>query len=122
MVRVILAVWIFLGSLAAALASASLISHVLTAYPANHFQTFGSIIPATSETQAQWLPYAPAGIGFAALASIAVAVYYWRSTKSRDVKSFAVTLAAAINYFLSLFCVTTLVIAYFLLPKVANGA
>lgn len=121
MVRVILSVWIFLGSLVAALACATLISHLLTAYPADHFQTFGSTIPAVSETHAQWLPYAPAGIGVAALLSVVVAVCYWRSASPREVKSFAVTLVAAINYFLSLFCVMALVVAYFLLPKVANG-
>ena len=120
MVRVILAVWIYLGSLAAAIASASLISHILTAYTANYFQTFGSTIPAVSATHARWLPYAPTGIGIAALLSIAVVLYYWRSTKPREVKSFAVALIASINYFLSLFCVMTLVVAYFLLPKVAN--
>lgn len=122
MVRVVLAVWIYVSSLVAVLVSGTLISHILTAYPNDHFRSYGVVTPAVSETHAQWLPYAPAGLAVAALLSLVVAVYYWRSGKSRDIRTFAVVLVAAINYLLSLFCITTLVIAYFLLPQVANGA
>ena len=122
MTRIILSIWIFIGSLVAALASGSLISHILAAYPADHFRTFGSTIPAISESHARWLPHAPTALALAALVSLAVAVYFWRSGRPRDNKTFAVTLLAALNYFLALFCVMSLVVAYFLLPKVANGA
>ena len=121
MTRIILSVWIFIGSLAAALAS--LISHILAAYPKDHFRTFGSTIPAISESHAKWLPHAPSALGASALVSLVVAVYFWRSSsRSREVKAFAVTFVAAMNYFLALFCVMSLVVAYFLLPKVANAA
>jgi hypothetical protein len=122
MTRIILCVWIFIGSLLAALSAGSLISHILTAYPADHFQTLGATIPAISESHARWLPHAPAVLGAAALASLIVAVYFWRSSRSREIKVFAVTFAAALNYFLALFCVMALVVAYFLLPRVANAA
>jgi hypothetical protein len=103
------------------LVSGGLISHILTAYPNDHFRSYGVVTPAVSETHAQWLPYAPAGLAVAALLSLAVAVYYWRSGKPRDIKTFAVVVAAALNYSLSLFCIAALVVAYFLLPQVANG-
>ena len=121
MTRIILSMWIFIGSLAAALASGSLISHILTAYPTDHFRTFGSTIPAISESHAKWLPHAPSALGASALVSLVVAVYFWQSSKSREVKAFAVTFVAALNYFLALFCVISLIVAYFLLPKVANA-
>ena len=122
MTRIILSSWLFIGSLAAALVSGSLISHILAAYPADHFRTFGSTIPAISESYARWLPYAPTALGLAALVSLAVAIYFWHSSRPRDTKTFAVAFVAALNYFLALFCVMSLVVAYFLLPKVANGA
>ncbi|WP_368561929.1 hypothetical protein [Pseudoxanthomonas sp. UTMC 1351] len=120
MVRVVLAVCIYASSFVAMLTSGCLISHILTAYPNDHFRTFGVVTPAVSETHAQWLPYAPVGLGVAALLSLVVAIYYWRSGKPRDIKTFAVVTVAALNYFLSLFCITTLVVAYFLLPPIAN--
>ncbi|KQY48646.1 hypothetical protein [Lysobacter sp. Root494] len=122
MTRIVLSVWIFVGSLAAVLSAGSLISHILTAYPADHFRTFGTTIPSISETHARWLPHAPAALGASALLSLIVAIYFWRSGRSREIKAFAVTFVAAVNYFLALFCVMALVVAYFLLPKVANAA
>ena len=71
---------------------------------------------------AQWLPYAQAALNCAALVSFAAAVYFWRSGRPREIKLFAVTVVAAINYHLALFATMLLVIAYFLLPKLANGA
>ena len=122
MTRIILSVWIYLGSLVATLSAGSLISHILTAYPANHFRTFGATTPALSETHARWLPHAPSALGASAILSLIIAIYFWRSGRPREVKAFAVTFAAAVNYFLALLCVMALVVAYFLLPKVANAA
>ena len=122
MTRIILSVWIFVGSLAALLAAGSLISHILTAYPADHFRTFGATIPSISATHARWLPYAPSALGLSALVSLLVAIYFWRSHQPREVKVFAVAFAASLNYFLALMCVMALVVAYFLLPRVANAA
>ena len=122
MTRVVLAIWIYISSLAGALASGALISHILLAYPADHFRTFGSTIPAVSESYAKWLPYAPTILGYFALASLVTVGYFWRSSRPREVKTFAVALVSALNFCLSLFFVISLVVAYFLLPKVANGA
>jgi hypothetical protein len=102
------------------LTSGGLISHLLTAYLTDYFRALGMITPASSEAHAQWLTHAPTELGVAALLSLVVSIYYWRSRKPRDVKTFAVVLIDAIHYFLSLFCVMTLVIAYFLLPQVAS--
>lgn len=122
MTRIFLSILIFIGSLIAALSAGSLISHIVTAYPADDFRTFGYTIPPISETYARWLPHAPLALGVSALVSLIVAICFWRSSKSREIKAFAVTFAAALNYFLALFFVMALVVAYFLLPKVANAA
>ena len=122
MIRVILAIWIYLGSLATALISGSVITQILAAYPKDHFRTFGARTPAISEAYARWLPHAPAALGIVAIITIVVALYFWRSIRSRDTKTFVVVFAAALNYFLSCFCLLALVTAYFLLPKLANSA
>lgn len=78
MIRVVLAVWIYVCSLVALLTSGAWISYILTAYPADHFRAFGIIIPAISETHARWLPHAPAGLGIAAALSLTAILYYCR--------------------------------------------
>jgi hypothetical protein len=122
MIRVILSIWIFIGSLAGLLVSGMVISSTLAAYPTDHIHLFGPTVSNASETMARWLPHAWVVLNGAGLASVAIALYFWRSGRSREIKSFAVTLLAAINYWLALFAVMGLVVAYFLLPKVANVA
>ncbi len=67
---------------------------------------------------AAWLPYAPSILFAAIAASIIVAIYFSRSSKSADLKSFAICLIAALNYFFAFFVLMSLVSAYLL----ASGA
>ena len=122
MARIILSVWIYLGSLVAVLTSAGFISRLLAVYPQAHLSSFDPVIPGISKTHAAWLPFAPYMLGAAAVLSLLVSLYFWRSSRPRDIKTFAVTLVAAVNYFLAFFCAMTLLVAYFYLPKVANVA
>ena len=122
MTRIILSVWIYIGSLVAIITTAGFISQILAVYPQAHLSSFGPIVPGISKTHASWLSSAPTLLGVAAALSVLISLYFWRSHRPRDVKTFAVTLAAAVNYFLALFCAMTLLVAYFYLPKIANGA
>jgi len=121
MTRKILSIWIFLGSVAAALMSASVTSQTLQAYGPGHLRSFGPKATMASESFAAWLPYAPSILFAALVASIITAVYFWRSNKASDLKSFAICIIAALNYFLAFFVLMSLVSAYVLLPRLANG-
>lgn len=122
MARIVLSVWIYIGSLVAVLTTAGLISRVLALYPQEHLRSFGPVVPEISKIYASWLSSAPALLGVVAALSVLIGLYLWRSQRSRDAKTFAITLVAAISYFLALFCVMALLIAYFYLPKAANSA
>ena len=122
MIRKILAIWIFLSSAAAALVSAVLTSQILRVFGPEHLRSFGPKVSMASESFSAWLPYAPSILFAAITTSIIAAIYFWRSNKASDLKSFAICLIAALNYFLALFVLMSLVAAYFLLPKIANGA
>ncbi|OOG38818.1 hypothetical protein B0E51_13225 [Rhodanobacter sp. C05] len=69
------------------------------------------------ESFSAWLPYAPSILFAAITASIITAVYFSRSSKASDLKSFAICLIAALNYFFAFFVLMSLVSAYLL----ANG-
>src|SRR5688500_4202833 len=122
MTRIILSVWIYISSLAAVMIAAGFISRILAVYPKEHLSSFGPVVPAIATTHSSWLPSAPALLAVAGAISAVLGLYFWRSRHTRETKIFAVTLIAAINYFAALFCVMALLIAYFYLPKVANGA
>ncbi|RNF85416.1 hypothetical protein EER27_06570 [Lysobacter psychrotolerans] len=122
MIRIVLSVWIYISSLVAIGTTAGLISRVLAVYPQAHLASFGPVVPTIATTHAAWLGSAPAALGLAAAISIAAGLYFWRSRRARESKTFAVTMIAAVNYFLAFFCVMTLLVAYFYLPKIANMA
>lgn len=121
-VRSVLAVWIFLAGLIGLLTAALYIDLTLAIYPANHIASYGRIVPAVSEAYAAWLPHAPTGLVLAAVASVAVWFFNRRSVQSPDSKAFVLALIAAIDLFLAFFCTIGLLLAYFYLPKIANGA
>jgi hypothetical protein len=54
--------------------------------------------------------------------SVAAGFYLWRSRRPLETRLFSATVIAALNLFLAMFFTTALLVAYFYLPKVANGA
>jgi len=121
-VRSVLAIWIFVTSLISLLVSASLISTTLGALPADHFSSFGSHVPAFSTTIATQAVGYPLLLRLLAGISALVAIYYWRSARPVETKTFAVTLVAATNLFCSAHFSLVVLVAYFTLPRLANGA
>ncbi|OOG36228.1 hypothetical protein [Rhodanobacter sp. C05] len=77
----------------------------------------GPKVTMAGESFSAWLPYAPSILFAAITASIITAVYFSRSSKASDLKSFAICLIAALNYFFAFFVLMSLVSAYLL----ANG-
>lgn len=112
---------IYLGSIVALLVVGTLVSSVLGVYPASHIASFGPVVPAVSQAHAGWLPAAPFISWAIAAVSVVAGVLLWRAKQSGPPKLEIALLIGALNYFLALFFTTSLLVAYFYLPKVANA-
>ena len=118
----VIAILVFLSSVVALVVTGGLVSSVLTLYPVAHISSFGSVVPAISQAHATWLPAVPMVTWALAAASAVAGVLLWRGRQAGPGKVQVALLIGALNYFLALFFTTTLLVAYFYLPKVANAA
>jgi len=120
--RLALTIWIFVASIATLIAGAETIAGVRRAFPDNGQAMFGPRVPAfTAAVYAQSADY-PTVLVIAAIASIVLALYFWRSSRPFETKAFAATLLAAINMSLAASLTMSILVAYFMLPKLANGS
>lgn len=118
----LVAILVYLGSIIAVLVSGGLVSSLLALYPLSHLSSFGPVVPAISQTHAAWLPAVPMVSWAIAAVSVVAGAFLWRSQRAVADKLQIALLIGALNYFLALFFTTTLLVAYFYLPKVANAA
>lgn len=118
----LVAILVYLGSIIAVLVTGGLISSVLALYPVSHLSSFGPVVPAISQTHAAWLTAAPMMGWAVAAVSVVAGGLLWRSQRAVAGKLQVALLIGALNYFFALFFTTTLLVAYFYLPKVANAA
>ena len=118
----IIAILIYVSSIIAVLVAGGLVSSVLALYPLSHLSSFGPVVPAISKTHAAWLPVVPAVSWAVAAVGVIAGGLLWRSRQPAAGKGQVALLIGALNYFLALFFTTTLLMAYFYLPKVANAA
>ena len=117
-----IAILIYVASIIAVLVVGGLVSAVLALYPVSHLSSFGPVVPGIALTYAGWLPVAqPVTLAVAAASAVA-GLLIWRIRRPVDEKLKVALVVGAFNYFLALFFTMTLVVAYFYLPKVANGA
>ena len=118
----IIAIVIFLSSIIALLVAGGLVSAVLALHPVSHLNSFGPVVPAISQAHAVWLPAVPM-VTWAVVAASAVAgAVLWRGRQAAPGGVQVALLIASLNYFLALFFITTLLVAYFYLPMAANAA
>ena len=117
-----IAILIYVASIIAMLVVGSLVSSVLALYPATHASSLGPVVPAIAQTHAGWLPAVQPVTWALATTSAVTGLLVLRARWSVDDKIMAALLIGAVNYFLALFFTTALVLTYFYLPKVANGA
>jgi membrane protein implicated in regulation of membrane protease activity len=116
-----IAILVFLSSIVALLVTGALVSAILELYPTAHLTSFGSVAPAISQTYAAWLPAVQMVTCAASVASAVAGVLVWRGRQATPRKLQVGLLIGSLNYFLSLFFTTTLLVAYFYVPKVANA-
>ncbi|MEG5104190.1 hypothetical protein [Microcoleus sp. AT13-A5] len=117
-----IAILIFISSIVALIATGNLVASVLAIYPPSHIGSFGPVIPGVAKAYASWLPAAPMWAYGIASASALVGLGIWRFRRPASGKLEVALVVGALNFFLSLFLTTMLVVAYFYLPKVANAA
>jgi hypothetical protein len=123
MPKIIVSVWIYLCGLIGAAITGGLLFQVLAAFPPNQTEAYGPVVPAVSRTwSTSLLPNAPAVLWSSAAVSVVVGLYLLRSRHSLETRLFSAAIIAALNLFLALFFTAALLVAYFYLPKVANGA
>jgi hypothetical protein len=118
----VIATLIYLSSIVALLATGGIVSSLLALYPISHISSFGPVVPAIAQTHAAWLPAVPAITWVISAVSAALGLFLWRSRQASNSKLQIALAIGAFNYFLALFFTTTLLVAYFYLPKVANAA
>ncbi|AWV08822.1 hypothetical protein C9I47_3158 [Lysobacter maris] len=118
----LIAVLVHAGGIAAMMVAGALVPAVLALYPPTHLGSFGPIIPAISQTHANWLPLVQPVAWAIAVVSAAIGILVWRSRKTVEVKVNAALTIGALNFSLALFFTTSLLVAYFYLPKIANAA
>jgi hypothetical protein len=116
------AIWIYIASILAVLVIGGLVSSVLALYPAAHLSSFGPVVPTIAMSHATWLPAVQPASWAIAFVSAVTGLLIWRSRPASDAKVKAALLIASVNFFLALMFATTLLVAYFYLPKVANVA
>lgn len=118
----LIAILIYIGSIVAVLAVGGLVSSVLALYPVAHLSSFGPIVPSIAQFHASWLPAVQPFTWAVASVSAVAGLLMWRAQRPIDSKLKSALVIGAVNYFLALLFTTTLLVAYFYLPKVANAA
>lgn len=116
----ILGMFLYVTSLLAVLGTGAYIAQLIQVFPVEHLASYGPRIPAVAALNARWLPHAPALLFGAAVVSVLAVAGIWRSRSQVSNRPFALAALAAANYFLSLHCSMTLLVAWFLLPRLAN--
>jgi len=118
----ILGMFLYVTSLLAVLRTGAYIAQLIQVFPVEHLANYGPRIPAVAALNARRLPHAPALLFAAAAVSALVAMGIWRLPTQVSNRPFALAALAAVNYFLSLYCCMSLLVAWFLLPRLANAA
>lgn len=118
-VRALLTTFAFIGSLVAIAIGAGWLSVAVEAFSPLDANIAGSYIPAFTKAVLDSAPRYPIYMALSGLLTSTVAVYFWRSSKSAETKTFAVSLLATLNMFIAGQFPLVFLIGYFVLPRAA---
>jgi hypothetical protein len=119
--KAIITALLFVASCVALVAADSAVSAILVGYSASFPTTLGTHVPAFTSTSLAVMSNS-ASICFGTLvASLVLAFWAMRRVQSRESKLYWITSLSSINFYLSTFVLSTTLIGFFLLPKLANG-
>ena len=119
--RIGLSIWIYFCSLIALAVSAGHLSLAIELYSplaANHL---GPRAPIFTQEMILAAPRYPLYLAAAGALSLVGAIYFWRSRRTTEAKTFAVTLIAAFNLAIAAVLPPLFYIGYFVVPKAANA-
>jgi len=119
--RIGLTIWIYLSSLVALAVSAGHLSHAIELYSPLAADHLGPRAPMFTQQVILAAPRYPLYLVAVGAVSLIAAIYFWRSRRTTDTKTFAVTLIAAINLSLAAVLPPLFYIGYFVVPKAANA-
>jgi hypothetical protein len=113
---------LLVGSWASLGCAYAAISGVLHAYTAAYPAILGSHVPAFTKTTISVMQSAPAICLGGILLSVLLAGLAMGRAKSGESKLYWITVLGSINYYVAAFLTSTVLIGFFMLPKLANGA
>jgi hypothetical protein len=117
----VLAGFVYFSTLIYLAGTVAVVQNTLRAFPADFYKSFGPHIPTVSEQYAAFLPYVANILIGSGLLSVLLIAFIWRSNLANEVKAFLALLLSVALLFLSNIFTLCLVIACFMLPKLANG-
>lgn len=120
--KAILAALLYLGSVVSLVVSAVITPQVLAAYGLDYPATLGPRVPAFTEGSFGVLLNSAWLCGGLAAISVLVLLVALRKASTRDAKLYWTAILAAVNYHVVAGVYTTMIIGYFLLPKLRSLA
>ena len=112
---------LYFGSCIALFATHAAVSALLTSYTDSYPASLGAQTPAfTSLALSLMVSTAPVCFGAVAVSALLAAMAI-RGPNPRESKLYWVTVLGSVNYYLCTFLLSTVLIGFFLLPKLANG-
>jgi hypothetical protein len=121
MPKIIIGVWIYLCGLFGAVTTGAFLFQVMSVFPDTQLEVYGPRVPMVARVWSAWLPSTPAILWVGAVISAVAGLYLWCSSRPVEARLFAAVVIAALNLFLAMLFTTALLVAYFYLPRVANG-
>jgi hypothetical protein len=116
-----LTIWIYFSSLIALAVSAGHLNLALELYSPLTATHLGPQAPMFTEEVIRAAPRYPLYLEAAGVVSLIAVLYFWRSQRPADTKTFAITLIAAVNLALAAVIPPLFYIGYFVIPKAANA-
>ena len=120
-IKVAIGLLLYITSCMGLLIAPAYISLSLTAYSADFIASHGPRIPAFSSTALSVMPHASAICFYVLASSLLLATLAFRRVKERDARLYWIGVLSNINFYTVLFLFGTVLIGFFLLPKLANG-
>ncbi len=116
-----LTIWIYLSSLIALAVSAGHLNLALEIYSPLEATHLGPKAPMFTQEIIRAAPRYPFYLAGAGVVSLFAGLYFWRSDRPTETKTFAVTFIAAVNLALAAVIPPLFYIGYFIIPKAANA-
>jgi hypothetical protein len=119
--KAVITALLLVGSWVSLACAYAAVSGVLRSYTATYPTTFGSHVPAFSKSAISVMSGAPViCLSSFLISAVLTMLIMWRS-KNDESKLYWITVLGSVNYYLASFLTSTVLIGFFMLPKLANA-